>query len=240
MRFTNLLNLFAVTSSLAFTIKRDSSLNNLNDIDPAMLNPECIKLSMDISNCVGNMDKNSTFEESCNKFHSEKCQPILKQDLKVCGEKYGVLYNSIFSILKFGCAKDENENYCPQYKAFNGEKKEFSDSDFQDLCKSKLCTEQARESYNDLMEATVQLEKFNATSPDLEAGMWGKLIDDLNENQCKNAGSTSDTTPTPDTTASTTPSSSAAVVDDDDSSNASKIKIGSALLATLVLAINFL
>ena len=94
------------------------------------------------------------------------------------------------------------------------------------------------------MKAYKDIKRLGSTQ-DLDNFMkliskYVKLIDDLNEKQFKNAGSTSDSTPTPDTTESTTPNSSAAVIDDDDSSNASKIKIGSALLVTLVLTINFL
>ena len=239
MKLTNLLHLFSITSSFAFIIKRDNSLNNFNDIDPAMLTPECITLSMNIANCVEGMDVDSTFKESCEKFQSDKCKSIFKQDLNACGEKYGVIYGSMFSILKFGCAKDENGDYCPQFNVFKGEKDDLTDSDFQNICKSKLCTEQTKEGYKELMEATVQLEKFNTTTPGLEAGMWGKLIDDLNENQCKNAGSVSDSTPTPSNDTSISPSGSTAVIDDD-SSNASTIKVGYTLLAILALALNLL
>jgi len=236
MKFTKLLVLLPVTS-LAYTIKRDSTNSmqtdgnpNLNGVDPLMNTPECQNLSKAIDKCFGDMGGNPTSEAGCDKFHTEDCQVLLKQDLNACGNNFGIDYGSVLSTLKFGCAKNESGNYCPQLRFILEDK--LTDSELNDICKSKSCTEKALEGLGEMKSITIELTDPETVAKELP--FLDKFINTLTDEKCKATYSASSTNTTSNN--STAPNANTA----SNADAATKIKIGSVLLTTLAIALNLL
>jgi len=239
MRFTNLLTLLAATSSLAYTIKRDDLMDSVNDstqidtqatgssdtnVIPDLngLTPECLEFVMKFNMvCFNGLDEGATNQETCNKYNSNECKELLKQDLNSCGAEMNVKYGAIISLLKTGCSKDEKGNNCPQLKLFD-DNAVLTDTDIQEICKSKACTDSALEGFTELKQIATQLESDPEVAKDIQE--MDKYINALNEDKCKAA-------------AVTTTNNGKATAGKDDSSGAIQIKVGSTLLATLALAL---
>jgi len=244
MRFTNLLTLLAATSSLAYTIKRDDLMDsvnestqidtqatdssNINDIlnvngSPNLNNitPECVNLVKNFNICFNGFDESSANQEACNRYNSNECKDLLKQDINACGPELSITYGAILSTLKAGCGKDEKGNNCPQFKLFD-DNAVLTDTDIQEICKSKACTDSALEGFTELKQIATQLESDPEVAKDIQE--MDKYINALNEDKCKAA-------------AVTTTNNGKATAGKDDSSGAIQIKVGSTLLATLALAL---
>jgi len=255
MRFTNLLTLLAATSSLAYTIKREELMDSLNDSTqvetqvtdspnlngspdlngtPNLNTPECGKLIMSFNNCFGGVTEDTSNQEACNRYSSNECQNFLKQDINACGEEIKNTYSAITSVLKANCSKDEKGNNCPQFKLLQDENAVLTDTDIQEICKSKACTNSALEGFTEMKQiATILAKSDDEIAKDIPE--LDKYINALNNDKCKAATTTVSNTATNTTTNATSTGKTAA--DEDDSSDATQIRIGSTLLATLALAL---
>jgi len=237
MKFTNLLTLLAATSALALNFKRDEiedQLGNLgqaldtqgelenitNNSDmpitiPTKVDDKCSKIVEDvIINCL----TYKTDDEKCIKFNTNECQSALKEDIGSCGDPV-ITYEASISIFKTICATDEKGNICPFAKKLqDNSDSSFTDDDIQEICKSEACYEKALDAFNSVKQATEKMitiaKKRNIDTKEGEEDIaeTNKYINALNEAKCKAAH-------------------------DDNSSGATQIKVGSALLASLVVVL---
>jgi len=170
---------------------------------------DCLKASQEIVECLGGTSKQASQEEVCNTFNSEKCQSLLNKDFSSCGKDVGGAYDFSIATLKLGCAKDEKGNNCPQYDVLSTMSTN-EELKFKDNEIQEIC--QSSVCTEKAIDAITQLKKSsdNVKGTFSEEGKANldKYINDLNK--CKASGSAK--------------------------SDATQIKVGSALLASLALA----
>ena len=175
-------------------LNNDSSLNNdsTSTVNNSVIKTEestseCQKFMVDFIKCFpNNLVIN---EESCNKFYTNECQALLNGDKNICGsEKSIVLFEYQTLPLKFGCAKNEKGDYCPQFKLFNKDQtKSVEDLDvteIQEICQSK-CSENALENYNQRKQLLMKLIELDPTNNYNDfINKVNKSIDALNNGNC--------------------------------------------------------
>jgi len=150
--------------------------------------PECQKFKAEFDKCFPNELSNFN-DELCNKVYSSECQALLNGDN--CG-KNNITYEYRALSFKFGCAKDEKGNYCPQNKIINDESNinrdniEFLDvTKIREICQSKACTENALDYFEKMHPILVKLSNVNPYYyNELVTGV-SKAIDVLNDDSCK-------------------------------------------------------
>jgi len=246
MRFTNLLTLLAATSALALNFKRDEQLNQLENIlgeaqsqqskqsgsnmDPATAFACMGILTSFLDKCYGVAMNEKTIENlevavknvDCKKISSDGCQSAMKElsNSKCSNEDL----DSSMPYYNMVCAVDENGNPCPISESFQkymenpeaaNSNNALTDKEIEDTCKSSKCTETA-------LSIMDQIMKNGKASDKKEVETY---INAFNSDKCKAAASTvAGTVNTANNTDST-------------DSGETQIKMGSALLATLALAL---
>jgi len=261
MRFTNLLTLLAATTALALKFKRDNQLTNVNGINiPTSTSKECAEVSKAIVTCFGDgTNVGQTDEEACNRYNTKECQSVVDQDYSVCGAEIGALYDATIDLSNVVCATDENGKFCPHsLKIQKNPKASYTDSDIQEMCKSKLCYEKALYAFTRMKKTTASMDNvLDKSEIDDTIDELNGYIKALNEDKCKaaagvvnvgggtgantntGASGSSDTAGINTGTTGATDASSTNDNDNNDSSGATHIIVESALLASLALALYF-
>jgi len=194
-----------VTTTGATTTGADENAAPDADGLQEIASEECSKITADIYKCIGEASKSTSDDEACNKFNSPDCQAVLKQDYSACSD-FGKLYGATLASLRLTCGKDEGGNYCPIAK-LQQSKKDITDGDIEETCKSKACSDQALEGFKQIKEATEAFSGLVGANAQ-ELNVYDKYINALNEEKCVAAHS-----------------------------GATQMKVGSALLATLALVL---
>jgi len=79
--------------------------------DTEVITPECLKYAKGIYNCFP--DKLLSSKDLCDRYYSNECQALLKQDKNICNNnQYKLILEFKILIPEFICAKNENGNYC--------------------------------------------------------------------------------------------------------------------------------
>lgn len=252
MRFVNLLTLLAATSAFALNLKGEEQLEQLGQVLGAAQSEKasnkeaeaaqafaCLGiLTSFLDKCYGIPMNDKTQENlnaatsniDCKLINTNECQAALK-DIST-GKCGGEKLTKVTPIMNMLCATDEKGNACPFSETFQKYMKDSeaigSDRDaltnkvLEDTCKSKKCTETAINVFS-------EMKKNGMASDEKE---MEKYINYLSEDNCKNAAVTIDGNANTANAAGTDNTA-------DGSSGATKIKIGSILLATLALALYF-
>jgi len=206
MKFVNLLTLLAATSAFALNFKREDQLEQLlgsaqgeQGDDTAELAEfmECLSVLSDfMEKCYGVSIKSfEEFQEASNKktdcklINSNECQNLLKDPNS---GKCGGTLSSLTPSMNLYCATDENGEICPFSKIMQSvmEKVEkdqnavkgnvFSDKDIEETCKSKKCTEEAINTFN-------EMKKNGMASSEEDQKEMDSYIAKLSEDKCKAA-----------------------------------------------------
>jgi len=171
-----------------------------------------LNLNTNIVKCVGNGSDKKSNDEACNLFNSDECKEFLKGDYSGC-EGFAEIYGIALASLKLACGKDEGGNYCPLSKIQQSSgDQEITDKDLEETCKSKSCTDDAIEGFKKFKEFTEKISgAVGAGGNNQEINLYDNYIKTLSEEKCVAA-----------------------------QSGATQIKVGSAVLATLALALYLL
>jgi len=183
---------------------------------------ECSKIMDDINNkCLADSKAvTQGDEDGCKTFNSNECQSVLKQDISSCSNENAIIIETIVGTLKTGCATDEKGVICPFSKKIQDDPRTtFTDEDIQEICKSEACSEKASDAFNYVKKSTERLISIANNNPKINAKGSTENIDKYIKvlNECR-------------------PSANAAA-DDKNSSGTTQIKVGSALLASVALAL---
>jgi len=257
MRFTNLLTLLAATSAFALKFKRDDQLGKLQGLNiPVIPSKECAEVSKAIVTCFGDgTNDNQTDEEACKRFNSKECQSVVDQDYSVCAD-VGALYDATIDLSKVVCATDEKGNFCPHSKKIQkSPNASYTDSDIQEICKSKVCYEKALDAFTRMKKSTSNMGNLvDKSDIDDSIDELDGYINALNEDKCKaaagvnvgggtaantNAGATGINADMNVGTPGATDTAGTNIDDKNDSSDAVHVIVESALLASLALALYF-
>ncbi len=186
MRFTNLLTLLAATSALALNFKRQDGTEALNELLQGTGGNEgdvvgCMEILAGITKCIPT-EEDKTLEAQCKKIKSDECQTALKSDFSKCGgEEVGKQLEVVTTFDSY-CATDESGKYCSfAEKLANDDKGGLTDKDFEEVCKSKKCSEA-------LLNIVSKLKDSTTISSDDKAEAEG-YIKTLNDDKCKSAHS---------------------------------------------------
>ncbi|OUM57983.1 hypothetical protein PIROE2DRAFT_64693 [Piromyces sp. E2] len=234
MKFNNLFTLLLASSALAYNLqkrddveeelqKNNQTVNAVNDESKSSTNPDansatnqtpvptdypegCKNVEDAMNKCI-NMNGNNA-DSFCGPFNSAECQDALKKDFSGCKDHI-VSYGNILGMVRITCAKDESGNYCPLSQ--EQQKSLILKEKFNELSDSLL--KETCKSKNCSVQAAAGLKEMKGA---IEAMAAGQTIPDEGKKELEKWDGY------------------IATLSDDKCSSASQIKVGGALLITLL------
>jgi len=198
MRIIYLLHLLIIVfCTFTYTIERDVGINYLNNAkitDIEKVNtPNLKKVTFSCQYFIEKFnicfqDKDLSSKDICDNYYTDECQALLIQNKNICdGIKYKLLHEYNVLIMKFACAKNEKGDFCPQYQFFIGNdlNRNITDVQIQEVCKSKICTENSLEFFNNYKNFFINAINSNPTTKHEILVFIDKALNILNGDNCK-------------------------------------------------------